>query len=188
MDSASHSLGVFVFRRLLCAAVVFAAADLSGVNPRQSTIGAIRWDAYPKPRVFTHDGDSRSPVGTQNGAVGSPARYHFRLPFFAQEFSDHSVTIRAMSQANMDQEIAYAAKAGIDYFALGCDAVSAYLTTVSNSGGSAFSVLAAELADMNSQFPSPRPAPAGAIGSPTSMASPPAATGTTPRSRADPSS
>jgi hypothetical protein len=46
-----------------------------------------------------------------------PQRWHYRLPFYAQEASATEVRIRANTQAVMDQEIRYAHRAGLDYWA-----------------------------------------------------------------------
>jgi hypothetical protein len=46
-----------------------------------------------------------------------PAQYHFRLPWFAEVTGPDTVCIGGGTQAIMDAEIAYAARAGIDYWA-----------------------------------------------------------------------
>ncbi len=46
-----------------------------------------------------------------------PKKFHFRLPFFAEVKSDAEVAIDGDAQATMDREIAYAADAGLDYWA-----------------------------------------------------------------------
>jgi hypothetical protein len=79
------------------------------VPPRRlPLVGAIRWDAW--------FGDL-SDVGLMVEKTLGPRHWHDRLPFFAQADSDTSVQVRGNTQAVMDQEIAYAAAAGMDYWA-----------------------------------------------------------------------
>lgn len=73
-------------------------------------VGAIRWDAWIGP-VPSYD------VGLQVERSLGPQRWHTRLPFFAEELSATEVRIRANTQAVMDQEIAYAHRAELDYWA-----------------------------------------------------------------------
>lgn len=46
-----------------------------------------------------------------------PATWHDRLPFFAIELNNDSVQVRGNTQQVIDQEILYAAEAGLDYWA-----------------------------------------------------------------------
>jgi hypothetical protein len=73
-------------------------------------VGAIRWDAWI--------GDTPgSDVGRQVERSLGPERWHVRLPFFAREISKNAVQVRANREEVMDQEIAYAHAAGLDYWA-----------------------------------------------------------------------
>ena len=72
------------------------------------TVGAIRWDAWT---------GSANSVGIQVERTLGPNAYHYRVPFYGKEKSTDSVTINACTQAIMDKEIAYAAAAGLDYWA-----------------------------------------------------------------------
>lgn len=78
--------------------------------PQQSRplIGAIRWDAW--------HGDRSTPGIAVQKALG-PAKYHWRLPFFATVRGDDDVVIDGTDQTVMDQEIEFASVAGIDYWA-----------------------------------------------------------------------
>jgi hypothetical protein len=76
--------------------------------PARPVVGAIRWDAW--------HGDA-SPAGQAVERSLGPARWHYRLPFFGEEVSATEVRVRGDSQAVMDQEIACAAAAGLDYWA-----------------------------------------------------------------------
>ena len=70
--------------------------------------GAIRWDAW--------HGDQGVPGQAVERALG-PKRWHARIPFFGKVISDTQVEIRGYSQEVVDQEIAYARQAGLDYWA-----------------------------------------------------------------------
>jgi hypothetical protein len=71
-------------------------------------VGAIRWDAW--------HGDSGEPGKAVQKALG-PKQWHHRLPFFARVISDTEVKIDGYSQEIIDQEIEYAQKAALDYWA-----------------------------------------------------------------------
>lgn len=82
--------------------VVPAGAEADG-----TLVGAIRWDGwYGEGEV----------VKAVEATLGQP-KYHFRLPWFAKVNGDGSVRINGDSQAVMEQEIAYAMRAGLDYWA-----------------------------------------------------------------------
>jgi hypothetical protein len=70
-------------------------------------VAAIRWDAWY---------GRGSPVSEVEKTLG-PTKYHFRLPFFAKVISPAAVSIDGDSQQVMEQEISYAASAGLDYWA-----------------------------------------------------------------------
>lgn len=70
-------------------------------------IGAIRWDAWQE------NGNIQATVEWTLG----PRHWHYRLPFFARVTGSNSVVINGNAPAIMDQEINYAANAGIDYWA-----------------------------------------------------------------------
>jgi hypothetical protein len=70
------------------------------------SVGAIRWDAWTGGRVTD-----------QVERTLAPEQYHLRLPWFAEVRSDGTVRIDGGRQEVMDQEIAYAAEAGLDYWA-----------------------------------------------------------------------
>lgn len=72
----------------------------------KTLIGAIRWDAWG-----TKD------VGPQVRATLSLQRFHFRLPYYAEIIGNDNVFIPPYSQKLIDEEIALAKKAGIDYWA-----------------------------------------------------------------------
>ena len=70
-------------------------------------VGAIRWDGWY--------GDAGVTKAVE-ASLGQP-KYHFRLPWFARVTGEGTVSINGDSQAIMEQEIAYAALAGLNYWA-----------------------------------------------------------------------
>jgi Glycosyltransferase WbsX len=95
-------------RNRLCA---FAAVTiLSGASAmaQQPLVGAIRWDAW----------QDQSTVQETVEKTLSPHKWHYRLPFFAKITGEDQVSFAdGNTQATMDQEIAYAHQAGLDYWA-----------------------------------------------------------------------
>ena len=81
------------------------AATLAADEP--PIVGVIRWDGW-----YGEGGV----VKAAEHALGQP-KYHFRLPWFARVMSEGKVSINGDSQAIMEQEIAYAAQAGLNYWA-----------------------------------------------------------------------
>ncbi|MCX5662162.1 MAG: hypothetical protein NTW19_20995 [Planctomycetota bacterium] len=85
-----------------------AGQAASTTQPAPALVGAIRWEAW--------HGDLGEPGKAVQKALG-PKEWHGRLPFFAKVVSDTQVEIQGATQEVMDQEIAYARRAGLDYFA-----------------------------------------------------------------------
>lgn len=81
--------------------------DAAGAE-RRPRVGAIRWDAW--------HGDLGVPGRAVQKSLG-PARYHFRLPWFAKVEADGSMAIRCDAPGILAQEITYARRAGLDYWA-----------------------------------------------------------------------
>jgi hypothetical protein len=90
-------------------------------EPSRPRVGAIRWDAW-------FGDDPSSDVGRQVERSLGPQRWHYRLPFFAEELSDTEVRVRENTPAVMDQEIECARAAGIDYWAFVMYAADAPMT------------------------------------------------------------
>lgn len=89
------------------------AQDVSSRKARAScpaagrpSVGAIRWDAWT-------GGNATEQVER----TLAPRQYNFRLPWFAEVRQDGTVRIDGGHQNVMDKEIAYAAEAGLDYWA-----------------------------------------------------------------------
>jgi hypothetical protein len=70
-------------------------------------VGAIRWDGG-----YGEGGG----VKAEEASLGPP-KYHFRLPWFARVMGEGKVRIHSDSQAIMEQEIDYAAQAGLNDWA-----------------------------------------------------------------------
>ncbi|MEO6187317.1 MAG: discoidin domain-containing protein [Ginsengibacter sp.] len=87
--------------------IIILIATIGNTGSAQ-TVGAIRWDAWTGTSNF---------IGQQVEADLSPNKYHYRVPYYGTEVSTDSVTINACTQAIMDQEIQYAAGAGLNYWA-----------------------------------------------------------------------
>ncbi len=92
-----------------------AAAD-SPAHPTRPLLGAIRWDAWHRPRLEGEPGGAGGPVMAMMRSL-APQRYHWRLPFFAAVVSDQHVRIEGYSQDVLDREIGFAKAGGIDYWA-----------------------------------------------------------------------
>jgi hypothetical protein len=93
-----------------------ALSKSSVAQPKASApiVGAIRWDAWYGDRPA----GQVSPIPREQvEKTLAPPKYHFRLPFFAHVDADGTVSINGDSQATMDQEITYARRAGLDYWA-----------------------------------------------------------------------
>ncbi len=91
----------------LLAALLLAPLAVLNAGEEAPIVGAIRWDGWY--------GDG-GVVNEVEHSLGQP-KYHFRLPWFAQIVSEGKVSINGDSQAIMEQEIAYAAQAGLNYWA-----------------------------------------------------------------------
>jgi hypothetical protein len=99
---------------LVALGTVLVFPALAGIDDKRSCnrpiVGAIRWDGWIGD-VPGYD------VGLQVERSLGPQRWHWRLPFFARVVSPTEVRVRANMPAVMDQEIAYAQAAGLDYWA-----------------------------------------------------------------------
>ena len=95
---------VSVIAMVVISLVTHSLASASG----QVLLGAIRWDAWHGPA---------SEVGLTVERTLAPAHWHYRLPFYAKETGEDAVEVRGHTQAIIDQEIEYAHRAGIDYWA-----------------------------------------------------------------------
>lgn len=86
--------------------VSFFKKENTPVTPPKTTIGAIRWDGWV---------GNVSSISEYSQRMLSPSKFRFRTPFFATIHKADSITCTT-TQASMDQEIAYAKNAGIDYW------------------------------------------------------------------------
>lgn len=106
--------------RLVCLAVASVAAMAGECAPggaERPLLGVIRWDMY-----------TGHPFTTQKQEFGflKPQQYHWRAPFFVRRTGNPDAPLtfnpeyrREVYQEAMEQEIEFAASAGIDYWAFG---------------------------------------------------------------------
>ncbi len=87
---------------------MLASAAIADGPPRP-LIGVIRWDG--------NNGFKPGDVGSEEERALGPDQWHARLPFWASVPAPNTCNLRGETQAVMDQEIAYAKEAGIDYWA-----------------------------------------------------------------------
>jgi len=104
---AINGVAVEKFEATKVDAISVASAQKSGL----ASIGAIRWDAW-----YGHD-SSETAVLVQVEKSLSPAKYHWRAPFYASVTDDGKIEIPEYTQEIFDKEMEYAIEAGIDYFA-----------------------------------------------------------------------
>lgn len=97
-------LAVLLLASSIMPTAVLRASDAR--SPAQPLVGAIRWDAWSGGRV----------TETVQKTLG-PAKYHARLPWFAEVKGDGEVKVDGGRPAIMEAEIAWAAHAGLDYWA-----------------------------------------------------------------------
>lgn len=94
-----------------------SASEMTHIDVSQAkrsdttTVGAIRWDAW-----YGHDGVPGSVISQVEDTL-SPAKYHFRAPFFAKVTEEGRIEIPEYTQEIFDREMEYAMEAGLDYFA-----------------------------------------------------------------------
>ncbi len=74
--------------------------------PPPAIVGAIRWDAW-----------TGGSITEQVERTLGPAKYHDRLPWYARVVGENNVRIDGGPQGIMEQEINFAADAGLDYWA-----------------------------------------------------------------------
>ena len=89
----------------LCVAGFFAT-EIHAQTNKTPIVGAIRWDAW-----------SGGSVTAQVERTLGPEKYRDRLPWFATVVDDKTVRIVGGNQETMDEEIQFAADAGLDYWA-----------------------------------------------------------------------
>jgi hypothetical protein len=81
-------------------------AESFAAESERPIVGAWRWDAW------YGEGE---PADSPESTLGPP-KYHFRLPWFAKPLGGDKVQINGDSQEIIEQELAYAAEAGLDYW------------------------------------------------------------------------
>lgn len=94
----------------------FVAPKAKAQTTTRPLVGALRWDGYYGSKADEVATQGNDPIGAGVVEKLSPSDWHYRLPFFGQVVSDTAITLPGYSQAIIDQEIAYAKNAGIDYW------------------------------------------------------------------------
>ena len=85
---------------------LLASASVSA----SQTVGAIRWDAW--------NGRSNDIISNTVAQTMAPIKYHWRLPWFAQATNESTnISFDADKQSVMDEELRFASKAGLSFWA-----------------------------------------------------------------------
>lgn len=92
---------------LFAALLLAPLAALHAGEGASPIVGAIRWDGWY---------GNGAVVKQMEHSLGPP-KYHFRLPWFARVIGEDKVRINGDSQEIVEKEIAYAAAAGLNYWA-----------------------------------------------------------------------
>ena len=98
---------------LVPAAVAVTASPAVAVNPNHVVVGAIRWDG----QIGDSAAGELAGVGPEEETALGPAKWHSRIPFYASVTGTNSISMNGATQSVIDQEIAMAHDAGIDYWA-----------------------------------------------------------------------
>ncbi|QGQ99160.1 hypothetical protein EHS13_31940 [Paenibacillus psychroresistens] len=106
-------LALACFLALLIWLVCMIPMMAHAANSNGTAVGVIRWDA----QIGSSATGTLAGVGPDEERAMAPSVWHFRLPFYATEPTANSDTMNGTTQAIMDQEIAYAKDAGINYWA-----------------------------------------------------------------------
>ena len=106
----------FVIQLLCGFLAITPLISANAANPNQTLVGAIRWDGNIGD-IPTFGWANGQYIGQQTDRALGPNKYHFRIPFFSQEIDSNTVFCAETNQAIMDQDIAYAKSAGINYWA-----------------------------------------------------------------------
>lgn len=86
--------------------IMSVSLGVTGGERSRPIVGAIRWDAW-----------TGGAITEQVERTLGPKKYHHRLPWFAEVLGDDKVRIDGGKQSVMEQEIAFASDAGLDYWA-----------------------------------------------------------------------
>ena len=95
-----------------------AAAGSAAAAGEAPILGAIRWDAYFDWQAADarHGDDTAGVVGKTVQADMSPAKYHYRVPFFGEEVNETAITCNGDTDDAMAKELEFAANAGIKFW------------------------------------------------------------------------
>jgi len=96
-------IGVYLMLAAAICASGMARSDAKQDDPGRPRVGVTRWDGCWDGSPYVRCLD--------------PAEWHYRLPFYGKVVATDKVEVRGDTQEVMDQEIAYAHDAGIDFWA-----------------------------------------------------------------------
>src|SRR5688500_9002572 len=82
------------------------SGGVAGASRTRPVVGVIRTDVW----------QPTEPVGKRFVGYLGPSQWRYRMPFYGVEVDRNTVSLAANTQAVMDQEIAYARAAGLDFF------------------------------------------------------------------------
>lgn len=84
-------------------ACLLGAMPSTAADPSRPIVGAVRWDAWTARSEWEKN--------------LAPKQWHDRIPFYGRVLGENAVEVRGDQQEVMDQEIAYASAASLDYWA-----------------------------------------------------------------------
>ncbi|MBN8217908.1 MAG: hypothetical protein J0L75_14790 [Spirochaetes bacterium] len=102
------------FRLLNVQFLTISACSLFGDSG--PLLGAIRWDAWHKPRTNVEHGILGGASAAVMASLG-PKAYQYRLPFFAQITGENTARVDGYTPEIMGREIDYAKAGGLGYWA-----------------------------------------------------------------------
>ena len=105
-DDETAAIRICIMTTRTCLLLTLTSISLMAAPSDRALVGAIRWDAW-----------SGGPVTEQVERTLGPAKYHDRLPWFAKVTGEDQVRIDGSQPGIMEQEIDFAANAGLDYWA-----------------------------------------------------------------------
>jgi hypothetical protein len=103
-----HRLSRRDFARAFLAAVLLPGPGAKANATKLGLVGAIRWDAWFAPGSVSTEAVTKALA---------PAKYNWRLPFFANVEDSGQVHLTSITQDLMDLEIEQASFSGLDYWA-----------------------------------------------------------------------
>lgn len=96
---------------------MLALAPAAAATVEMPVVGAIRWDAYfSQPGMPEYNDHNAGIVARTTTLDMSPAKWHYRLPFFGKEVNNTSIVVNGNTPEAMGKELDYAAQHGIKFW------------------------------------------------------------------------